>query len=664
MKQQRKITKKVMAFLLAVAMIVTSFPFLSHEVYAADNVLPDNTQFATAAQLKSFNTETDGSSAKVYFGWNSETNTDLQWWIAGSKQENGLTLFAASPLTWQAFERNWNGNKTYINDWNCNYPDGEPTEVSPNHYGASPLRTTLRNFEDLYFTSSEKNLMNETIIHTNDFKNKKNYSTREKLYLAYGNLNDDYITVGTNSTNSLNNGLRIDTSYWGNNGVIWLRAPSVNPDYGSMIVLAAVPNSQIVDDWDVYFKFAVVPAFEFNLSSVLFASTATAASSDGALSTNDAFTLRYDTDNLGSAQVSYDKSQVNLSKVPNGIYLVVQNSNGAIAKAVSGTTSVSASDMNLDNFENCKVWLETTDTTNRMTYATMAKESQGHNINVIGNDTLKVTNGMQEVVPGAEIFDITVKAENGYYFTDEYVSNLNNQLNSLIVTKTDNYNLKISGTPTSDVIITLPSATQRPKADTPEITTIQTASSITVNELTETNKFGAAEYSLNGTDWQDSNVFENLSANTEYTVFARYKGKDIYIQSEAGTIRTSTVPATYEIMIPMTAAADDTENTISIENTDNFDLGYNGKVNVKIKDTDTMNNGVLSLTREHGNNETITSQLLVGGNPFTDLSQNVATFTNKDDTAVPFVFKRPTNTNILAGTYKGTVVFDISYNEN
>lgn len=40
------------------------------------------------------------------------------------------------------------------------------------------------------------------------------------------------------------------------------------------------------------------------------------------------------------------------------------------------TTSVSASDMGLDSFANCKVWLETTDATNRMTYATLATEEQ------------------------------------------------------------------------------------------------------------------------------------------------------------------------------------------------------------------------------------------------------------------------------------------------
>lgn len=92
-----------------------------------------------------------------------------------------------------------------------------------------------------------------------------------------------------------------------------------------------------------------------------------------------AFTLRYRTDNLGSAEVSFDKSKVTLTNVATDkdVYLVAQNSAEAKAKQVTDqTTSVSASDMGLDSFANCKVWLETTDATNRMTYATLATDGQ------------------------------------------------------------------------------------------------------------------------------------------------------------------------------------------------------------------------------------------------------------------------------------------------
>lgn len=60
--------------------------------------------------------------------------------------------------------------------------------------------------------------MKNTTIYIDDVK-KNVYSTTDKLYLAYGNHasgNNKYLTVGKNSSENdkLNNGLRIDNSYW------------------------------------------------------------------------------------------------------------------------------------------------------------------------------------------------------------------------------------------------------------------------------------------------------------------------------------------------------------------------------------------------------------------------------------------------------------------
>ena len=93
--KQKKMKKKATALLLAVAMIVTSFPQYVKEVYAAAE-LPDSTKFVTIDELKDFNTnDNDGEkkSAKVYFG-----NNNQQWWIAGSQQKHGLTMFSASSI--------------------------------------------------------------------------------------------------------------------------------------------------------------------------------------------------------------------------------------------------------------------------------------------------------------------------------------------------------------------------------------------------------------------------------------------------------------------------------------------------------------------------------------------------------------------------------------
>ena len=91
----------------------------------------------------------------------------------------------------------------------------------------------------------------------------------------------------------------------------------------------------------------MAPAFVLNLSSVLFASAAPAATSDGALTLADtagdgAFTLRYSADDLGYALYTDDKSTINLRNVPEGTYLVAQNSEGAYAKRITDEEEVTA----------------------------------------------------------------------------------------------------------------------------------------------------------------------------------------------------------------------------------------------------------------------------------------------------------------------------------
>lgn len=451
MKQKKITTKKAMAFLLAVAMTVNLFPAFSTEVHAAE--LPDNTQFATADELLTSydtNDSTNQPAKKIYFGQNGSGSAQ-EWWIVGKDNSGGLVLFAASPLTSAVFSRS-TFNKTY---------NGQT--VYANHYGASDLiNTTLKGLETntAYFSTAEQSLMMDTTVYTEDRKNGGNYSTMGKLYAVYGNYDDNqYVTAGTNSSDSLNGGLRIDMSYWGNSD-FWLRAP--NPDdYFRDFALVGYPDSH-VDLGSVRYSYSVVPAFQLNLSSVLFASAAPAASSENKLQVNDAFTLRYNTSNLGAAQVAYDYTQVDLTGVPPGAYLVAQNKGGAWAKAVSGTTSVSASDMGIDSFENCRVWLETTDSSERKTYAEMATR-EWYDVNITGNENITISsnNGIQNRVKiGNAIAEITVKANNGYCFSDEYVTELNKQLGGLTVAKSDDFTLKISGAPTADVSLTLPAAAQ------------------------------------------------------------------------------------------------------------------------------------------------------------------------------------------------------------
>ena len=476
---KQRYLKKPCSFLLVSAMVLTMFPTFSTSVHAEENQSPTKEQFSTVEELKSYDTnDNDGvkNPAKVYFG-----NNNQQWWIAGSQSNNSLTLFSASSMgDGVQFESNYMSNKTYDDKWNCTYPNGEPAEVFPNHYGASYIRNvTLKEMETSFFTGSEQALINETTIYTDDTKNNSVYSTTDKLYFAYGDQEDDkHITVGKNSANDLNDGLRIDPSYWGKSvlELFWIRSSFVSNDDlndGSKVLTAwpsknypafngAQTNNASLEN--------IRPAFELNSSTILFASAVPTATSTGNLTLQDtdgdgAFTLRYDagkySKNLGSAVISYDDSKVILTDVPNGTYLVAQNSNGAYAKQITNETEVSASGMNLDNFANCKIWLETTDTANRITYAALAEKEQETAVNIVAGAGLNITsnNGVQEVVPNTAITNIIVEAVDGYFLPDGYEDGIQG-LNGLTVTNITKNGFTILGTPASDVNITLPPATK------------------------------------------------------------------------------------------------------------------------------------------------------------------------------------------------------------
>lgn len=474
---KQRYLKKPYSFLLVSAMVLTMFPTFSTSVHAEENQSPTKEQFSTVEELKNYDTnDNDGvkNPAKVYFG-----NNNQQWWIAGSQSNDSITLFSASSMKDDGqFESNYMDNKTYDDKWNCTYPDREPAEVFPNHYGASYIRNvTLKEMEASFFTSSEQALINETTIYTDDTKNNSVYSTADKLYLAYGDQEDyNHITVGKNSANDLNDGLRIDPSYWGKSvlELFWIRSPFVSnddPNDGSS-VLTAWPskNYPAFNGAQTSNVEKIRPAFELNSSTILFASAVPSATSTGNLTLQDtdgdgAFTLRYDASkyskNLGSAVISYDDSKVILTDVPNGTYLVAQNSNGAYAKQITNETEVSASGMNLDSFANCKIWLETTDTANRITYAALAEKEQETAVNIAAGAGLNITseNGVQKVVPNTAITNIIVEAVDGYFLPDGYEDGIQG-LNRLTVTNITKNGFTILGTPASDVNITLPPATK------------------------------------------------------------------------------------------------------------------------------------------------------------------------------------------------------------
>ena len=391
---RKKWFKKGSAVLLAAAMVLSLFPGMKGTlatVQAAENETPTSGYWTDVAGLKNFSLdEANDTEGKIIFGQNG-SGAAQQWKIAGvdsgikdakGNVTDNIILFAASPLGSSAFEDNYTTNKTYDSNWNCTYMvSTSGLEVFPNHYGASDLRTVLNNYmrSNNYFSESEKTKMNKTTIYTNDKKNGTTYSVTDTLYAPYGDydeLNDKYVTVGTNTSDSLNGGVKIDVSKWGNG--FWLRSTLDNlSDY------ALVANKdKYVDSSFVFDSCSVVPAFNLNLSDVSFASAAEAASSsysgykENSGMTENTYTLRYTyTTGTDSAVISSDGTKVTVTNAK-GKYLMVQNRAGVYAMAIdSDSKTVNASDITmgsaLDNFNNCKVWIESTDA-DRITTAKMA----------------------------------------------------------------------------------------------------------------------------------------------------------------------------------------------------------------------------------------------------------------------------------------------------
>lgn len=479
--------RKMSAGLLALAVSAGGLPLSAISVHA-ENVQPELIQFASVGNLMQFNTNNaDGTelAAKIYFGDNNQ-----QWWIVGSQSTGKVDLFAASPMKNEVLFDTTKGDSTF---------DG--ATVNKNHYGASEIRKAVQELESTNFSSAEQAMMDKVKVYTKDTKNNKPYATDDKLYLANGNYvspgekdpavieKNTYITIGENDESNLSDGLRVDKKYLFT-GEFWLRTPQSSKTFGNY-ALSYIPQGYYTGSarfntiyteagTDPYINkpLAIKPAARISLDNVSFAANVSAATQDGTLKLEDtdgdgAFTLRMDAaksgKNLGSAQVSFDKQKINYKDVPAGTYLVVQESFKAKAKKVNGTGEVLVQDMGFNSFENCNVWLETTDSTERMTYATLASVEQGVAVNVTAGSGLTVKDGNQVIAKGGTIKEITVAVNDGYYLADDYISTLGAVAGGLTVTRTDG-GFILSGTAAEDINITLPDAREKESQTAPVVT--------------------------------------------------------------------------------------------------------------------------------------------------------------------------------------------------
>ena len=402
MKRLKHNFKKGMAFVLTFAMIAGLVPAMSggaNTVQAAtgSGTEPSVTAYATKDQLMTaFNPDSNGDATtigKLVFGKNS-SSVAQEWHILGKDEGvsgDNTIIFAASPIaTKQAFEDYDSNKKTFASSFGVY--ETNPSDVYPNHYGASDLRVALKNMatNTSYFTTAEQGLMNPTTVTTNDMLNSTIYTTTDKLYaLTADGAGSPYTTIKAGSDN---NTVLAESSYWRSGEFFWLRSPS-DLDSSDNIALVAYPGRYVYGSI-VRTKFAVQPASNLNLSSVLFASAATAASSDTAeartIADGTAMTLRLDGTGKDIGTATYNTTTGDIKAVKGAtsqtVALVVQGNDGTnnwyYSKKITGTDVVNVSDIVAESntpasidLSACKIWLEATDSTENLTYAVNATET-------------------------------------------------------------------------------------------------------------------------------------------------------------------------------------------------------------------------------------------------------------------------------------------------
>ncbi|MCD8046622.1 MAG: leucine-rich repeat domain-containing protein [Clostridiales bacterium] len=239
---------------------------------------------------------------------------------------------------------------------------------------------------------------------------------------------------------------------------------------------------------------------------------------------------------------------------------------------------------------------------------------------------------------------------------------------------TKTLNCTVSSEATSEAIIYTAKATINtetysdtktvPRAPAPTVTISGvTTSSITVTAPsgTDQNTYGTAVYSIDGSTWQNSNVFNSLYAGTSYTVYVKYQGNSTYAESVAGSVATKTADATYTVTIPSTATAGGDSVYISIDES-TLDLGLWGQVDVSV--TFGLNTeGKLGLIREGDIATEINSQMYVNDVAVTSDTFVVTTFKEGNTSPVAIRFGELEAETIPAGKYSSQVQFTITFSQ-
>lgn len=448
MKKNRKSLWKKSVILLSAALLAGMAAENGSDlgrVYAAGGA-PSVTSFATKDELKtkfSLDGMRDGvedTVGRLRFGKNAYDESQI-WYIAGTDSgikradgtalDDNIVLFAAEPILGKSETdgttikgQKFSANKfdepyDYEPVVDCQYSGNPPAQVYSNHYGRSDLRATLRAMAESedYFTQAEQKLMNATTIETLDTLNNVTYTTTDKLYaLSIWDVKEcpaiywengqavnefkepDKVYAGSGNDIVIASELYSGTT---SSGTYWLRSPATNifwdaytaPQRQTYYLIAVVScMSQQLNTESCGSKRAVKPAANLNLTNVLFASAAEAASQEPTarmIADETPMVLRLDGAAYGKAigTVGYDESQglivaQNNADVTGPVSLVVQGKDGTqdwyYSVVVDGSVVVTkeqlqkALNLSAVTLGDCKIWLETTE--DNVAYATKLAE--------------------------------------------------------------------------------------------------------------------------------------------------------------------------------------------------------------------------------------------------------------------------------------------------
>jgi len=394
---RKKLGRRILGVILSLVLMSGLMPEIpgSEMVVQAAGSEPGAAVYATKEQLMNdLGPAGDNTTVgRLVFGKNS-SGEPLEWYILGKDtgvSEENTAIFTTSPIYGgicyyprEDMDSYNGGDATYANGFVPNWSWSSDRNVYNNHYCLSKVYKALQDMakDTRYFTAGEQSLMQATTVTTRDIKNKCNYTTTDKLYLlTWENQDiDEKILAGTNANIIVPWGI-----YWeAGDAYFWLRSPYEYENYETLAGVVNPQTGEITSDLiyaDEVEDKVVRPASNINLTNVLFASAATAASSDvatGTIPAGKAMVLRLDGSGKNMGSVVYDCASgvIIAKKAPEAtgtVSLVVQGNDGTndwyYSKVIGENTTLSETDIESAlassniadvNLSDCKIWLETT----------------------------------------------------------------------------------------------------------------------------------------------------------------------------------------------------------------------------------------------------------------------------------------------------------------